>query len=38
VAASGCMIAKTPEVIGQLKDIQAKIISGAITVPDPMAQ
>ncbi len=38
VAASGCMIAKTPDVIGQLKDIQAKIISGAITVPDPMAQ
>jgi basic membrane protein A len=38
VATSGCMIAEAPEVIGQLKDIQAKIVSGAIIVPDPMAQ
>ena len=38
VASSGCKIADKPDVIGQLKDIQAKIVSGAITVPDPMAQ
>lgn len=38
VASSGCKIAESPDVIGQLKDIQAKIVSGAITVPDPMAQ
>ncbi|MDF8357220.1 BMP family ABC transporter substrate-binding protein [Ensifer adhaerens] len=38
LAASGCMIAKAPDVIGKLTEIQAKIVSGAITVPDPMAQ
>lgn len=38
VATSGCAIAKEPEIIGKLKEIQAKIVSGAISMPDPMAQ
>lgn len=38
LAASGCMIAQAPEVIGQITDLHTKIVSGAITVPDPMAQ
>lgn len=38
LAASGCMIAQAPEVIGKLTELHTKIVSGAITVPDPMAQ
>ena len=38
VAASGCVIAQKPDVIAQIKDMQAKIISGEIAIPDPMAQ
>ncbi|MFJ6323176.1 MULTISPECIES: BMP family ABC transporter substrate-binding protein [unclassified Rhizobium] len=38
VANSGCAIAKEAEVISKLKEIQAKIVSGAIAIPDPMAQ
>lgn len=38
LANSGCMIAQAPEVIGQLTALHTKIVSGEITVPDPMAQ
>ncbi|MEV6349743.1 BMP family ABC transporter substrate-binding protein [Actinoplanes sp. NPDC051851] len=36
VATSGCLIADHPDVIAKVKEIQAKIISGEITVADPL--
>ncbi|ACI59627.1 basic membrane lipoprotein (plasmid) [Rhizobium leguminosarum bv. trifolii WSM2304] len=38
VAASGCLIAKYPDVIEKLRQIKADIISGKVVVQDPMAQ
>jgi len=38
VAHSGCMIADHETVIATLKDIEARIIEGDITLDDPMAQ
>ncbi len=38
VASSGCVIAGKSEVVAEIKDMQAKIISGEIAIPDPMAQ
>ena len=37
VATSGCVIADYPDIIAAVKAAEAQIISGELTIPDPLA-
>jgi basic membrane protein A len=38
IATSECLIAKSPELIEQLRTVREKIVSGEITVHDPLTE